>query len=466
VLLALRSDFFHRLIETPEFAKKVELSSLLLGPLSRSDLLRAIVEPAKLSGLLLQDGLAERIIEDAGDVPAALPLLQIAMRGLVESVRDHVITLSDYEKLGSARGSISQMLERIWSSAKESDRQRIRSLLIRLVTPDGTRRAVRLDDVPEDDRPLVHRLVNERVLMMHSDPATQQTVVKIIHEAIFRLWPQYQVWLNEERDFLELRDRISDAAWLWVRANRDSSYLLSSGLLSRAKELLKNRSGDLTSLDCSFVEQSMRTNDQFSAWKALTRGLGFAKIEKELIEREERRTKLQDSLSSLEGQLRELEARKLQLGKQLDQQKEENDALTPKIFLSYASEDFPHVKPFYEKLKEHGLQPWLDREDLLPGVDWDREIVQQIKQSNFVLFCVSNRSRTKRGYIQKELRTALDAFQEIPSGQTFLIPVRLEECAVPEGLSKYQHADIFRTGGFDKLLKSMLVQWAQSQRHI
>jgi len=466
VLLALRSDFFNRLIETPELARKVELSSLLLGPLSRSDLLRAIVEPARLSGVLLEDGLAERITADAGEDPAALPLLQIAMRGLVDGVRDRVITLGDYERLGSTQGPLSQMLERIWSSAEESDRQRIRSLLIRLVTPNGMRRAVRLDELSEDDRQQVHRLVNERVLTMHSDPATQQTVVEITHEAIVRLWPRYAEWLNEERDFLNLRDRISDAARLWEREKRDSSYLLSSGLLSHAKELLKNRGADLTLLERSFVEQSMRASDQFSAWKTLTRGLGFARMEKELMERQERRTKLQDSLSSLESQLRELEARKAALGKQLDQQKQENDALTPKIFLSYASEDFPQVKPFYEKLKESGLQPWLDREDLLPGVDWDREIVRQIKQSHFVLFCISKRSRTKRGYIQKELRTALEAFQEIPSGETFLIPVRLEECPVPNELSKYQYADIFRTGEFEKLLKSMFVQWAQSQQHV
>ena len=164
--------------------------------------------------------------------------------------------------------------------------------------------------------------------------------------------------------------------------------------------------------------------------------------------------------------MRELEGRKVQLSKQLDQYRQEIDDSTPKVFLSYASEDFPYVKPFYDKLKEQGLRPWLDREDLLPGVDWDREIVRQIRQSHFVLFCISKRSRTKRGYIQKELRTALEAFQEVPSGQTFLIPVRLEECTVPDELLKYQYADIFLNGGFDKLLKSMFVQWAESQQRV
>jgi hypothetical protein len=101
---------------------------------------------------------------------------------------------------------------------------------------------------------------------------------------------------------------------------------------------------------------------------------------------------------------------------------------------------------------------------LLPGVDWDREIVRQIKQSSSVLFCISNRSFNKRGYIQKELRAALEVFQEVPSGQTYLIPVRLEECTVPEELLKYQFADIFREGVFDKLLKSIFIQWAKSRQ--
>ena len=300
LLLALRSDFFPRLLETPELARKVELSSILLGPLSHAGLLRAIVEPARLSGVLFEDELVERIVADAGDDPSTLPLLQIALRSLVEGARDRAITVRDYERLGSAQGSLSQMLERIWSSVQASDRQRIRSLMLRLVTHEGTRRAVPFDEFPEDDRLQVQRLVNERVLMMHSDPVTQQTLVELTHEAIVRLWPRYAGWLNEERDFLNLRGRISDAARLWADANRESSYLLSSGLLSQARELLKTRSNDLTILERNFVEQSVRASDQFSAWKALTHGLGFAKIEKELMEREERRTKVRDALSALQ----------------------------------------------------------------------------------------------------------------------------------------------------------------------
>ena len=136
----------------------------------------------------------------------------------------------------------------------------------------------------------------------------------------------------------------------------------------------------------------------------------------------------------------------------------------PRVFISYVKEDFTRVEPLYDKLKEQGLNPWIDRVNLLPGVDWDREIVRQIKQSHFVLFCLSHRSLNKRGYVQKELRTALRVFEEIPTGQRYLIPVRLEECEVPDELSKYHFADIFRAGEFDKLLKSIFTSWDKLTR--
>jgi hypothetical protein len=53
-------------------------------------------------------------------------------------------------------------------------------------------------------------------------------------------------------------------------------------------------------------------------------------------------------------------------------------------------------------------------------------------------------------------------FDEIPVGQTFLIPVRLEECPVPEDLAKIQFADVFREGEFEKLLQSLFKTWGDS----
>ncbi len=50
---------------------------------------------------------------------------------------------------------------------------------------------------------------------------------------------------------------------------------------------------------------------------------------------------------------------------------------------------------------------------------------------------------------------ALDILDEQPEGAIYLIPVRLEECPVPERLSKRQWVDLFAPEGFEGLVKAI-----------
>jgi TPR repeat protein len=101
------------------------------------------------------------------------------------------------------------------------------------------------------------------------------------------------------------------------------------------------------------------------------------------------------------------------------------------VFIAYAREDARHVRDIYDHLCRHGIEAWLDTEALQPGADWDREIREAIRLSRFFLACVSRRSLTKTGYVQRELRIAMEAFEEKPAGTTYLIPALLEETEIP-----------------------------------
>jgi hypothetical protein len=58
--------------------------------------------------------------------------------------------------------------------------------------------------------------------------------------------------------------------------------------------------------------------------------------------------------------------------------------------------------------------------------------------------CFSRRSLAKRGQFQTELRWAMECARRIPLEQTFLVPVRLEPCAVPRRISdQVQYVDLF-----------------------
>ena len=133
-----------------------------------------------------------------------------------------------------------------------------------------------------------------------------------------------------------------------------------------------------------------------------------------------------------------------------------NETTRPlKVFLCHASGDKPAVRDLYKRLLAEGVDAWLDQEKLLPGQNWRVEIPRAVREADVVVICLSNKSITKEGYIQKEIKFALDSADEKPEGTIFLIPARLEECAVPEQLGHWQWVDLFEENGFVRLLRSL-----------
>ena len=126
-----------------------------------------------------------------------------------------------------------------------------------------------------------------------------------------------------------------------------------------------------------------------------------------------------------------------------------------KIFLCHSSGDKPQVRALHDVLLKIGAAPWLDAEQLLPGQDWNLEIQKALDASDVILLCLSKKSVDKEGYVQKEIRVALDRALEMPEGRIFLIPARLEECELPHRLKSYQWVDLFSEGGMEKLIKSL-----------
>ncbi len=126
-----------------------------------------------------------------------------------------------------------------------------------------------------------------------------------------------------------------------------------------------------------------------------------------------------------------------------------------KVFLCHASGDKPAVRDLYKRLVTEGVDAWLDQEKLLPGQDWRMEIPRAVREADVVVICLSKNSITKEGYVQKEIRFALDIAEEKPEGTIFLIPARLEDCIVPERLNRWQWVDLFDENGLIKLLRSL-----------
>lgn len=135
-----------------------------------------------------------------------------------------------------------------------------------------------------------------------------------------------------------------------------------------------------------------------------------------------------------------------------------------KVFLSYAHEDRAAVRKLYLDLRSAGFTPWLDEEDILPGQDWELEIRRSMKDSDFCILCLSQTSVAKRGYIQREMKRALDLLDEFPEGSIYLVPARIDNCPVPESLTRRQWVDLFHPGGLNKLIKALQFEVARRNR--
>jgi hypothetical protein len=128
-----------------------------------------------------------------------------------------------------------------------------------------------------------------------------------------------------------------------------------------------------------------------------------------------------------------------------------------KIFINYAKEDREVVINLYNALLAIGCSPWLDEFNILPGQNWRFETNSAIKGSDFILICLSSASVAKKGYVQKEIKIALDVIDLLPENKIFIIPLKLDECIVPESLGDWQAVDLYSTNGFQKFIYSIYI---------
>ena len=125
------------------------------------------------------------------------------------------------------------------------------------------------------------------------------------------------------------------------------------------------------------------------------------------------------------------------------------------IFISYAHEDRSGAFEVCETLEQGGYPVWLDKVNLLPGQDWKREIERAIRESEIFIACLSHNSVNKRGFVQSELKRALEVLDTIPEGDIFIIPVRFDECVVPSELSKLHWLNFFESNAKERLVNAI-----------
>lgn len=128
------------------------------------------------------------------------------------------------------------------------------------------------------------------------------------------------------------------------------------------------------------------------------------------------------------------------------------------IFISYATEDFQYAEKLYEFLSTAGYKPWMDKKNLLPGQNWDFFIQNALRKADFIILLLSSTSVNKRGYVQKKFTKALNYCEEKLDSDVFIIPIKIDNCEIPEKLSKFQWTHYNASDCFYKISESIRLQ--------
>jgi hypothetical protein len=134
-----------------------------------------------------------------------------------------------------------------------------------------------------------------------------------------------------------------------------------------------------------------------------------------------------------------------------------------RIFLSYSWGDKDRVMQIHDLLEAVGAEPWIDREEIRGGVDWELSIKRQMRDSRRVIVFLSSASLQKAGYAWAEIRMAARIAEEQPEGTPFVIPVKLDDCLLPDLLGRWNCIELYRPDGESRLLEALNLRRLKSK---
>lgn len=133
----------------------------------------------------------------------------------------------------------------------------------------------------------------------------------------------------------------------------------------------------------------------------------------------------------------------------------------PKVFICHASEDKEYASSLYEKLKASGFEPWLDKENLRGGDEWDSVIRKAIKEKIDYFIVLQSKALLEKGkeksYVNKEINLAFEEQQEVRrgSGVRFIIPVIIDETPEQDSFKDLHSIDLTNHENFNKLVSAI-----------
>ena len=237
IILTMRSDFLGDCAEFNGLAEAVNEGEYLIPRLNRKQRARAIEGPVKVGGAEISPRLKQQLLNDIGDDPDQLPILQHALMRMWDywqknSEKDKVLDLQDYDAIGRMTEALSRHADEVYEELPDDDHRLLCMKLFKAITEKqangrGIRRPLpfgEIDEITGHQRDKMLTVIDAyrptgRTFIMPGENVRihDKIIIDISHESLMRVWQRLKNWVNEESDSARIYVRLCETAQLHNR---------------------------------------------------------------------------------------------------------------------------------------------------------------------------------------------------------------------------------------------------------
>ncbi|MEA2489964.1 MAG: hypothetical protein QOH21_1756, partial [Acidobacteriota bacterium] len=231
IAVTMRSDFIGDCMEFGQLPEVINDGIYLVPRMTRDELKSAITGPVAVGGALIAPRLVSRLLNDVGDDPDQLPILQHAlMRTWDNWERDQSpgegLDLRHYEAIGTMHTALSRHAEESYSEL-DARGQEIAEKLFKALTDKGSdMRGVRRPAPLSEICALAEASVDEVIAVVErfrkpgrsflmppvGIPLRETSILDISHESLMRVWDRLSGWAIDEARSGQLYLNVARAA--------------------------------------------------------------------------------------------------------------------------------------------------------------------------------------------------------------------------------------------------------------
>ena len=231
VALTMRSDFIGDCAQFSELTQMINDSHYLIPQMTRAQKRKAIEGPVAVGGGEISPNLIQQLLNDLGDNPDQLPILQHSLMRTWDYWSEHrdtneVMDIRHYKAIGSMAEALSQHANEAYEELSATN-QHVCEILFKTITEkrgddDGVRRPTSLKDIAliadatEDQVKEVVEIFRQpgRSLLTPAHPIElkSDSIIDISHESLIRIWVRLRKWVADEDESASLYIRLAEAA--------------------------------------------------------------------------------------------------------------------------------------------------------------------------------------------------------------------------------------------------------------